>query len=88
MEKDNYKTKVVFRKFKEGDMIALFPYEKYDYCNYDLVQSYMHIGQHTCASYSHCIRVSKLATPEEYKELFEELESIGYNLQVIKKAKF
>jgi len=83
MKKDNFKTKVVFRKFKDGEIIALFPFETQNYKNDCL--SYMHLGQHSEASYFYCIQISKPATEKEYKDLFNELSEIGYNLQIIKR---
>ena len=77
------KTKAIFRKFKDGDILALFPYEINKFNGF--VNSYMHLGQHSEADYSGCIQITKPATKEEYQDLFEELESIGYNLNVIKK---
>jgi hypothetical protein len=77
------KVKVVFRKWK-GEIIALFPEIKSN--NY-LVLSYMHVGQHSDADYHGIIRESKPAKEDEYKDLFNELTSIGYDLKVVKKAK-
>ena len=73
-------TKVVFRKFK-GEIIALFPYEKW---SDGMCSSYMHVGQHGGADLSHCLRASKAVKEEDYKDLLAELESIGYNLLLIK----
>lgn len=76
--------KVVFRKFKDGEIIALFPYSIANSCGD--CDSYMHLGQHCAADYSAVIKATKLATKEEYKDLFNELKSIGYNhLCAIKK---
>ena len=75
--------KVIFRKFKNGDIIALFPEEPFSYTS-DLCMSYMHIGQHGAASLE-IIFETKLAKPEEYKDLKEELESLGYILEVKRK---
>lgn len=84
MTKDNHITEVIFRKFKDGgDVIALFPYDIYN--NRGGINSYMHLGQHSEAEYSACVTNSKPAQPYEYADLFAELESIGYNLKVIKK---
>jgi hypothetical protein len=84
MKKDNWITHVIFRRFKEGDIIALFPYDKYDiaglYCG-----SYMHIGQHSGADYTGLVQITKPAKESEYNDLKKELEGIGYNLKVIKK---
>lgn len=84
MEKDTFKTPVVFRKFKEGDIIALFPMEKYNDTS-GLIMSYQRIGQHGAADYS-CIIMKTLPAKEpEYSGLCHELESLGYNLRIIKK---
>lgn len=75
--------RVVFRTFKEGDVIALFPDER----NRGLVLDYMHIGQHGESDYNAVVRMTKLSTYEEYAPLLQELKSIGYdNLKVYKKA--
>jgi hypothetical protein len=84
MEKDKHVTEVIFRKFKDGDIIAFFPYEIESPQGY--VMSYMHVGQHGSADYQGLISTTKLATEEEYADLKNELENhVGYNLKVIKK---
>ena len=85
MGKDTFKTKVVFRKVKEGDVLALFPEQSY--CINYKTECYQHIGQHGEADYQHCIAITKLATPGEYKDLKAELESLGYALEVKQRAK-
>ncbi len=80
MEMDTLKTKVIFRVFKEGDVIALFPSELAD--NRGNCMSYMHIGQHGAADYNGLVRTTRLATEAEYKALARELTSIGYNLEI------
>jgi hypothetical protein len=82
--KDTEITKVVFRKWPDGTIDALFPELKWWGGSSDCT-SYQHIGQHGPADYFHCISKTKLALPPEYKALKKELESIGYNLKVIKK---
>ena len=77
------KAKVVFRVFKDGQVIALFPYV--DYNNRGECLSYMHIGQHSGADYDYCVKMSRLADESEYKPLKKELEDIGYNLKVVKR---
>jgi hypothetical protein len=88
MKKDTYITEVIFRKWNrkdfKGDIIALFPYDIWDEFNGN-VASYEHIGQHCGADYNHCINMTVPAKEEEYKDLKEELEYIGYNLKVINK---
>lgn len=76
------RTTVIFRKFKEGDIVAIFPYDiEHGY----YVNSYMHIGQHGSCDIG-IVYTTKLATEEEYKPLLNELISIGYDdLKVGKK---
>lgn len=47
--------------------------------------SYEHVGQHGAADPSGVMRRTVAATPEEYSELKNELEQIGYSLRVRKK---
>jgi len=54
--------------------------------NKNLCQSYESIGQHGAADYMHCLSATKPATPKEYASLKKELESIGYNLKVMKRV--
>lgn len=83
MQKDDYVTKVIFRKFKNhGDVIALFPEDATSYYDFSC---YQHIGQHGMTDEG-IISITELASPEEYASLFAELEShYGYNLKVYKK---
>lgn len=83
MNKDEHKTKVVFKKFPEGDIIALMPEEKYQLDQETSIMSYMHIGQHGDACPS-LVKELDAATPSEYYDLKQELESLGYNLKVSK----
>lgn len=71
-------TRVVFRKFKEGDVIALFPDTQYkNYAGEWAMDSYQRVGQHGEAV-GDIVSVTKLATKEEYAPLLAELEAIGY----------
>jgi len=83
MEKDTEITKVSFRIYPEGDVIALFPdvaEGRY------LCSLYQHFGQHGSGDYKDIVDSTRLAKPEEYKDLKEELEfNYGYNFQVIKR---
>ena len=82
------KTKVIFRIYNDGQIIALFPQFTNSY-NYT-VTSYMHIGQHSDADYQHVVSKTKLATPVEYESLLSELKGIykpEYELTPIKKCK-
>jgi hypothetical protein len=64
MKRDTIKTVVIFRKYKEGDILALFP--EIDEGNYKC-SCYQRIGQHGLADYDHCIRMTQPARPEEYE---------------------
>lgn len=83
----NMKTKVIFRKYKNGDIIALFPEDTGDMSPYTCA-SYMHVGQHSAADLQHVVWQTKPAKPIEYKDLEEELSRIGYNLQVIYRNRY
>ncbi len=76
-------TLVTFRKFPEGDVIALFPklLEGQDIHSNQFILSYMHIGQHGSAI-DDLIDDLSPATADEYSDLKAELSSIGYELEV------
>lgn len=76
------KYKVVFRKFNDGQVIALFPELPCD--NRGNITSYMHIGQHAPAS-RFIVQSTKPANPEEYADLHAELLRIGYDIEIRKK---
>ena len=74
MEKDNFVTEVVFRKFKDGEVIALFP------ITWKLT---MVILFFICTlvsmdvDYNHVVNKTKLITnPEEYNELKMSLKTL------------
>lgn len=75
------KTDVIFRKFKDGDIIAFFPGIAFSNNPYNCA-SYMHAGQHGNADPA-LVADTKLAKPEEYAPLKQELERIGYALRVV-----
>ena len=75
-------TIVVFRKFPDGDVIALFP--EIEWNHRGDFSSYLHIGQHGGASPA-LVQSTKPATPTEYADLLAELETIGYTDLVIRK---
>lgn len=75
------KTIVIFRKYPDGEIIALFPEIPAD--NQGLrCSSYMHVGQHGGADCSMVSRSTRPASSAEYAPLKKELERIGYNLEV------
>ena len=65
-------THVAFRKFPEGDVIALFPGS-----GGTMIDSYQHLGQHSRAHIS-LMHTLEEAGPEEYEDLKTEMEGIGY----------
>lgn len=77
------KTKVLFRRFHQGDLIALFPEEPADnqlgHCS-----SYQSIGQHGAAS----VDLGPYTVPATLAEpdvaaLAKELERVGYEIQPV-----
>ena len=76
------KTKVIFRKFFDEEVIAIFPEEPYDDIHSDLCMSYMQVGQHGACSKAIIYELRQPIT-SEYIDLYKELESIGYELDVI-----
>lgn len=75
--------KVIFRKTKDGEIIAFFPEAS---ANFGNVLSYMHIGQHGEASMEF-YQITKKATEAEYKPLLKELKVIYYDYNLIIKQK-
>ena len=78
--------KVVFRKFEDGEVIALFPEIKFG-CPHYKIMSYMHVGQHGEVDYQAVTKITKLATKEDYQSLLKEIASIyhEYEIKVMKK---
>ena len=78
--------KVVFRKFDNEEIIALFPEIKFG-CPHYKIMSYMRIGQHYEVDHHAIIEQTKLATEEEYKALLKEIASVyhEYEIKVMKK---
>jgi len=87
MKKDKSKTKVLF--LIEGiheDVLAVFPKEyalNKKHQNYKTrFLCYSTVGQHSICDVSYYKNLPP-ATAEQYKYLKEELESIGYNLEIL-----
>jgi len=78
------KTEVIFRKSRDGEVIAIFPYILWDHNGN--VTSYMHIGQHGACGIFFTWVFPKLATPEEYKPLLDELTQVGYDFKIVKRV--
>lgn len=77
------KVKVIFRKNKDGEVIAFFPEFHVQYGN---IMSYMHIGQHGEASLDFYYSTKK-ANPQEYELLFNELKTIYNDCVLVVKQK-
>lgn len=87
MKKDKFKTEVMFRKTKQDKSIeAFFPYDIQDMKGNIL--SYAHLGQHSTACYDYLLFNTIPAKEDESVDLKKELESIGYNLKIIKRRNY
>lgn len=60
-------TKVIFRKWANGDVIAIFP--QLGFKNNNTVTCYEHVGQHGEGDYLHLLCKTKPAKAEEYADL-------------------
>jgi hypothetical protein len=85
MEQDTEVTKVIFRQFKTKERAVIVFFPELPGTNDTLTcMSYMRIGQHSAADASYAIIAkTRPAHPSNYADLKEELESIGYRLQVV-----
>lgn len=79
------KTTVIFRKEKDGEICAFFPYEIADLNGN--ISCYAHIGQHSAASVDY-YHETKPCTTAEYTDLMTELQSIGYELTIRQKMSY
>lgn len=77
-------TKVIFRVYGNNEVVAIFP-EDLGTTNPYTCSAYTHIGQHFSVFPDSLIGETKPCPEDLYKDLKEELESIGYNLKVIKR---
>lgn len=81
MTKDKHTTVMIFKKFPEGDVIALMPEDSHqDGRGQTLITSYMRIGQHGGAS-PELIQDLEDASKQERKSLKQELKSLGYKIK-------
>jgi hypothetical protein len=67
---------------------AYFPQLKFNKSLYynTMNTSYSHIGQHSACHIDYA-KQSREATKQEYKDLYEELISIGYEVKILNKDK-
>ena len=82
MTKDTYATKMIFRTWRNGEVIAIMPEIPYDIAG-NYMMSYMHVGQHGASS--SCPHNTRLATADEIQPLKRELERIGYRVSIRKR---
>jgi hypothetical protein len=74
---------IIFKKDKKtNEVVAFMPY---DFQTWEgMFTCYAHVGQHSRACYDYYLSC-KPATEEEYKPLLEELQQIGYNVEIRKR---
>ena len=84
MEIDKHITEVVFRveqhKDYKGQIFALLPYE---ISSGYYVTCYSTNEGHASANYKSCIANSKVASKQEYENLYNQMTQLGYNLKVV-----
>ena len=85
------KTKVIFRRFKNitndnkdthNEIVAIFPQLPGDSSPRRTCLSYMHIGQHGAITVNYAKFTTELTYRPDYQELYDELISLGYDLEV------
>lgn len=83
MEQDKKYTDVIFYRDNQDrwDIFAFFPKENYSH-DPKVKTSYAHIGQHSACHIDYLKQCTIVKDPGEYKNLFNELENIGYKLKV------
>lgn len=77
-------TKVIFRQWPDGDVIAIFPQIAGDMSPYTCL-SYEHIGQHGACDPLLVMRKTKRASRRAFEPLEMELASRGYSLEIIER---
>ena len=77
-------TIVIFRKWQNDDVIALFPEIPANNSG-TFCQSYEHVGQHGAADYAGVVSRTKPASQDEHIKLLQELQMIGYDDLVVRK---
>jgi hypothetical protein len=76
---------VVFRRWRNGDVIALFPELPSDLSG-NHCDAYEHVGQHGGADYHGVIRATRPCSLSEATDLAAELRTIGYELKPVKRV--
>jgi len=75
------KTQFLLEKDSTTDVFAFFPEMEYN-DNPGIKTCYAHIGQHSACHIDYAAEC-KPADTEHYQQLKEELESIGYELEIL-----
>lgn len=75
---------VIFRRKRNGEIIAVFPEIPVDITG-ELCEGFSSLDKKVTVDYKQLRYHSKLATKDEYKELYETLSCLGYNLGVVNK---
>ena len=86
MQRDNHKTRVLFRAIKsgqfKGEVDAVMPDLPGTIAWWKDCTCYAHIGQHSACALD-WLRDTRPATPSEYKPLARELRGLGYRLSIV-----
>lgn len=75
-------TKVIFRIYPDGDVVALFPEEASDSADWYNCTCYIHMGGHTGGDPMWIIENTRPTTPAEYASLKRELENYPYTYRL------
>jgi len=90
MLKDTHTTEIMFRvdttKDFKGTIFAVLPHEVSNFKGD--VTTYQHVGQHSSGDYNVCLEQSRPANELESADLKAEMESLGYNIKVVKKRNY
>ena len=70
-------TKVIYRKYPDGEVIAIFP-EIPGTIEPHTCTSYMHLGQHAACDPTHVVSTTKPAREEDIADLRRELVRVGH----------
>lgn len=84
MVTDEFPTATIFRRQRDGDIIALFPTIPADPQGHCL--SYQRVGQHGAADPGHVMAHTRPAAPDEYASLMSELAGIGYVVRPVRRV--
>jgi hypothetical protein len=76
---------VVFRKWKNGNVIALFPELPADIFG-DFCDAYETVGQHGGADYHGVIQQTEPCSLVDATDLASELKTIGYELKPVRRV--